>query len=219
MPLRRRTPRRERRSVGCAAAGAARFRSRTSLSPGFDHPYLGPPGAAEQDLLVAHVLDVLQRHGESMVTDGQVFRPDRQSGSSCRAAFPWNRPSTGNVRPKPVTAVAPSGCTVASKMLIAGEPMKSATNRDCGLVVDVVRGSRLRDPALVDHHDSCPPASSPRPGRGSRRCSSRRSGRGACASSIRMAVRSFASRFESGSSNRNTRGSRAIALAIATRCR
>jgi len=37
-------------------------------------------------------------------------------------------------------------------------------------------------------------------------------------SSILMAVRSFASRLESGSSNRNTRGSRAMALAMATRC-
>ena len=44
----------------------------------------------------------------------------------------WTASSSGSLRPKLVTAVIPSGRTVASKMLIAGVPMKSATNRDCG---------------------------------------------------------------------------------------
>ena len=43
-----------------------------------EHPNLASPGFAEQDLVVAHVLDVLKRDGKSTVVDSQVFGSDCQ---------------------------------------------------------------------------------------------------------------------------------------------
>ena len=86
----------------------------------------------------------------------------------------------------------------------------------------LVDGVRDRRPARARRRASSRsgrPSSSPRPGRASRRRSSCRPRAGAAGSPTRVCARSFASRFESGSSMRNTCGSRTSARPSATRCR
>ena len=69
------------RTCRCRAA-ACRERS----VAGSEHPNLASPRLAEQDLVVAHVLDVLERDGKSAVLDGQVFRSDRHGDSPADGA-------------------------------------------------------------------------------------------------------------------------------------
>ena len=69
------------------------------------------------------------------------------------------------------SASAPA--TVAGRRFILGEPMKPATNRLRGVVVKLQRRADLLDHAAPAARRSCRPWSWPRPGRGSRRSSSR----------------------------------------------